>query len=174
MRLMSCQLQRRAALRLASWMLGAGLLLLAGCDADRPANRSIDHPSRPANSAAAKDPQVIIGLEREWAAALTQKDLNWYQRNLSPTYQTVLGNGRVLSRSEVIEHIRTAPPARGLKLDQAHVRVHSNAAVAITTQSFTRRDGQTARLRVTDVWTRSDAGRWVAVHTHESSIADGQ
>jgi ketosteroid isomerase-like protein len=155
-------------------MFGAGLVLLAGCDADRPANRSVNEP-RPANPAAVEDArQVITGLERDWAAALTRKDLNWYQRHLSPTYQTVLANGRILSRAEVIEHIRTAPPAQELKLDQADVRVHGNAAVATTTQSFTRRDGRTARLRVTDVWTKSDAGRWIAVHTHESMIADAR
>ena len=159
----------------ASLMLGAALVLLAGCDADGPANRKGDQASRPANAAAAEDPkQDILRLEREWAAALTEKDLGWYQRNLSPAYQTVLANGRILSRAEVIEHIRTAPPAQGLKLDQADVRVHGNAAVATTTQSFTRQDGRTARLRVTDVWTKADGGRWMAVHTHESWLADDQ
>ena len=159
----------------ASLMLGAALVLLAGCDADGPANRSADQPSKPATSAAAEDPkQDILRLEREWAAALTEKDLGWYQRNLSAAYQTVLANGRILSRAEVVEHIRTAPPAQGLKLDQADVRVYGNAAVATTTQSFTRQDGRTARLRVTDVWTKADGGRWTAVHSHESMIADGQ
>jgi ketosteroid isomerase-like protein len=159
----------------ASLMIGAGFVLLAGCDADRPASRNADQAARPATSAAAKDPQQdVLRLEREWAAALTGKDLSWYQRNLSPAYQTVLANGRILSRAEVLEHIRTAPPAQGLKLDQADVRVHGNAAVATTIQSFTRRDGRTARLRVTDVWTKSDTGRWMAVHTHDSWLADDQ
>ena len=159
----------------ASLMIGAGFLLLAACDADQPANRSAGQPSAPETSAAAEDPKRdILRLEREWAAALTEKDLGWYQRNLSPAYQTVLANGRILSRAEVVEHIRTAPPAQGLKLDQADVRVYGNAAVATTTQSFTRQDGRTARLRVTDVWTKADGGRWMAVHTHESWLADDQ
>ena len=175
MRLVTCRSQWRARARFAPSMLAAACMLLTACDSDRPANRRSDQPSRPANAAAVEDPkQVIIGLEREWAAALTRKDLAWYQRNLSSAYQTVLGNGRVLSRPEVIEHIRTSLPAQGLKLDQADVKVHGNTAIAITTQSFTRRDGRTARLRVTDVWTRSETGRWMAVHTHESLIADDQ
>ena len=157
-----------------SLMLGAGLVLLAGCDADGPANRTGNQPAKPTNSAAEDPKQAILRLEREWAAALTGKDLSWYQRNLSPAYQTVLANGRILSRAEVIEHIRTAPPAQGLKLDQADVRVHGNAAVATTTQSFTRQDGRTGRLRVTDVWTKSGTGQWIAVHTHESWLAEDQ
>jgi ketosteroid isomerase-like protein len=169
------QSKPRAEARFAPSILAAGFVLLAGCDAEAPRNRGVDQPSMTADSAAVEDPkQVIIGLEREWATALNQKDLKWFQRNLSPTYQTVLGNGRILSRSEVIEHMQRAPPAQGLKLDQADVRVLGNAAVATTTQSFTRRDGRTAQLRVTDVWARSDSGRWIAVHTHESMFNDVQ
>lgn len=168
----TCRSEWWAGVRFASSMIAAGCVLLAGCDSGRPTNRPSNQPSGPTTSVAQGAKQIIIGLEREWAAALTRKDLNWYQRNLSPSYQTVLGNGQVLSRSEVVEHVRTSPPAQGLKLDQADVRVYGNAAVATTTQSFTRRDGRTARLRVTDVWTKADNGRWTAVHTHESLIAD--
>ena len=162
-----------SGIRLAASLILGSALVLAGCDADQPANRGVDQPSRPATSAAVEDSKlVILGLEREWAAALTRKDLSWCQRNLSPAYQTVLANGRILSRPEVLEHIRTAAPAQGLKLDQAVVKVHGNAAVATTTQSFTRQDGRTARMRVTDVWTKAKAGRWIAVHSHESMIAE--
>lgn len=174
MRVVTCRSEWRAGLRFASSMIAAGWVLLAGCDSDQPTFSPSNQPSRPTASAVQDQKEVIMGLERDWTAALSRKDLAWYQRNLSPTYQTVLGNGRVLSKSEVIEHMRTAPPAQGLKLDQADVRVHGDTAVAVTTQSFTRRDGRTARLRVTDVWTRSETAQWVAVHTHESLIADDQ
>lgn len=148
---------------------------MLGCDANRPSNQSTDDRSSSADRATTQDPkQIILGLEREWAAALTRKDLAWYDRHVSPSYQTILDNGRILSRAEVIEHMRTAPPAQGLKLDQADVIVYGNAAIATATQSFARRDGRPGRLRATDVWIKSDSGRWVVVHTHETLVAVDQ
>ena len=151
----------------------AASLALPGCDSPERSPSSSERA--PIASAPAEDPRhAVLRLEREWASALTRKDLAWFERHLARDFRTVLGSGQVMSRDQVIEHVRRSPPALDVRLDQGDVRTYPNAAVATVTQSFARRSGGRSRLRISDVWIRSDDGRWVVVHSHETPLAATQ
>lgn len=146
--------------------IAAGCLLLLGCGepARAPANVAADdkRPARPAETAE----RTIERLEREWAVAHVRKDLGWYQRHVSPDYRSVLTDGRIVSRTEIIDHLKSSPPGQAIAIDQVDVRVHDEAAVATVTQSFTTASGRTGRSRITDVWVKS-GDRWTVRHSHE-------
>lgn len=155
-------------------LAGVCLLAMIGCDARDDASTPATAPSPGVAAGEANARQAILRLEQEWTAALARKDLAWYERNVAPEYRTILASGRVVPRSEVVAHVRDSPPARDLKLEGVEVRLYGKTAVSVVTQSFTLEGGKPGRLRITDVWKAMPNGRWVVVHSHESSLAAEQ
>lgn len=153
-------------------VLAVGGILLSGCTVEQPrGEKAAGSPQSAAAPNVEADKQAIVALERDWAAALVRKDVDWYSRNAAADFRTILSGGGMLSRAQVIAHVRNSPPARNLALEESDVRIFGNAAVATVTQSFERANGKPGRLRITDVWVRSEKGQWMVVQSHESSLA---
>ncbi len=147
-------------------------LLLAGCGEPAPAPatdvaKNAAEPVRapPAEPAA----RAIERLEREWAAAHVRKDVDWYDRHVAPDYRSVLTDGRIASRADIVAHLRSSAPGQAVTVDAVEVRDYGDTAVATVTQSFTTASGTKGRSRITDVWVRS-GGRWMVRHSHEGRI----
>lgn len=157
--------------RFRSFAAAAGCVLLLGCGepARAPTNAAANDPQAARPGPAEPAERTIERLEREWALAHVRKDLGWYQRHVAPDYRSVLTDGRIASRAEIIEHLQSSPPGQAIKVDQVDVRVHGDSAVATVTQSFNTASGRTGRSRITDVWVRS-GGRWTVRHSHEGPL----
>ncbi len=110
-------------------------------------------------------------LEREWSDAYARKDFGWYDRHVATEHRTVLSDGRVVTRANGIEYMKTSPPPQQISTDEAEVRVYGDVAVALVTQSYIGSDGKPGRLRMTDVWVRTPDQDWKVVHSQEAAIS---
>ena len=146
----------------------AACALLVGCsDAGRaPTDVAADNAAAAQPPAVEPPEQAIERLEREWAGAHVRKDLNWYNRYVASDYRSVLADGRIASRADIVEHLRSAEPGQAVKVEAVDVRVYGDAAVATVTQSFNTASGKAGRSRITDVWVKSGSG-WKVRHSHE-------
>lgn len=114
--------------------------------------------------------EAVATLEREWVRAYQQKDVAWYERHLAQDFGTVLDDGRVLSRADVIEHLKSAPAPEEVTMETIQVRMYGDAAVATVTQRLVSAGGARGTLRMTDVWIRDSLEAWKVVQSHESEI----
>ena len=149
----------------------AACTLLAGCGdgGPAPANVAANNATAAQSQAVEAPQQVIERLEREWAGAHVRKDLGWYDRYVAPDYRSVLADGRIASRADIVEHLRSAAPGQAVKVDSVDVHVYGDAAVATVTQSFTTASGKAGRSRITDVWVKSGSG-WTVRNSHEGPL----
>ena len=149
----------------------AACVLLVGCgEASRAPTNAAANNAAAAQSGPVESPEQAIGrLEREWALAHVRKDLGWYDRYVAPDYRSVLADGRIASRADIVEHLRSAAPGQAVKVDEVDVRVYGDAAVATVTQSFTTASGKAGRSRITDIWVKSGSG-WKVHHSQEGPL----
>jgi ketosteroid isomerase-like protein len=149
----------------------AACTLLAGCgDASRaPTNVAANDAAAGRPQAVETPAQAIERLEREWAGAHVRKDLGWYDRYVAADYRSVLADGRIASRADIVEHLRSSAPGQAVKVEQVDVRVYGDTAVATVTQSFNTASGKAGRSRITDVWVKSGS-RWMVRHSHEGPL----
>lgn len=149
----------------------AGCLLLLGCgdSGQAPTNVATNNPELAGSGRAEAAERTIEQLEREWAVASVRKDLGWYDRHVSPDYRSVLTDGRIASRADIIEHLTNSPAGQAIRVDAVEVRVHGETAVATVTQSFNTASGRTGRSRITDVWVKS-GDRWTVRYSHEGPL----
>ena len=151
--------------------LFVGCLLNVGCReaVQAPAAVEATSTSRHAEKTAEEEARVQQ-LERAWSGAYARKDYGWYERHVAEDYRTVLSDGRVLTRAEVIDYMRKSPAPKQISTDQADVRVYDDVAVALVTQSYVGASGKRGRLRMTDVWIRGAGGIWQVVHSQEALL----
>lgn len=115
----------------------------------------------------------LLALESRWDSAVVRKDIAVLEQILAPSFVFIDAAGTVSSRSEMLAGLQTPD----LVIDpfetrDVQVRLYGSTAILTgwyeQTGRFQGRAYRT-RSRYTDVYVR-EAGRWVAVTAHASTL----
>lgn len=115
----------------------------------------------------------LLALEARWDSAVVRKDIAALERILAPSFVFIGADGSVSSRSEMLAALQ-APDLVIDPFETRDVQVRLYGGTAILTGWFEqtgRFQGRAyrTRSRYTDVYVR-EAGRWVAVTAHASTL----
>jgi ketosteroid isomerase-like protein len=114
--------------------------------------------------------QVITQKEREWVAAILQKDTAAIDRLIADDFSGTT-NDQSYSKEEAIADVKSGTH-ESLDLDNIEVRVFGDAAVATMGQNEKSQHGKedfSGRYLFTNVWVKRN-GQWQAVASHGSRI----
>lgn len=119
---------------------------------------------------------AIIQLEREWVAAIVNKDTAALDRLLAPEFSGTSPTGHVYTKHMALEDLaRGTYAVDGMTLDEASVNVYRETAVAFTSQEeHSRYAGMpvSGHYHYTNVWVNT-GGRWRVVASHGSRVDAG-
>jgi len=115
----------------------------------------------------------LLALEARWDSAVVRKDIAALEQILAPSFVFIGADGSVSSRSEMLAALQ-APDLVIDPFETRDVQVRLYGGTAILTGWFEqtgRFQGRAyrTRSRYTDVYVR-EAGRWVAVSAHASTL----
>lgn len=144
-------------------------------------------PAGPATTAAtpavtpvAASPQdteaEITQLERDWAAAIVNKDAATLARLLAEDFNGTSSTAHTFPRDVAIEDLTSGRYAvESMNLDEITVNVYGDAAVSFTSQEEkSKYDGRntSGHYHFTNVWIKKD-GRWQVVASHGTRYDKG-
>jgi len=101
-------------------------------------------------------------LNREYINAFMNSDVHWYREHLADDFVCIESDGSVLGKAEFLHKTSRGPDVADYRLEQVHVRIYGDVALAQATGLFTRQDGGSGISRYTDIYVRGDKG-WKAV-----------
>src|ERR1044072_4592998 len=116
-------------------------------------------------------PDELNQLERQWHTALEKADLAMLDRLLAKEWFITNGSGTLISKSEVLEALRSGEiKFTSTVPSEIKVHVYNQAAVVTkrsTDQTMYGSNAGGGRYQMTDMFVRID-GRWQCVATHAS------
>jgi len=134
-------------------------------------------PAAPALTAApvVNDPvkveAEIIQLERDWVAAIVNKDVATLDRILADDFVGTSIKGGVFHKSDAIDDIKNGVyVVQSMDMDEVSANVYENAAVAFTSQdekSTYMGNNSGGHFHFTNTWIRQN-GKWQVVASHGS------
>jgi ketosteroid isomerase-like protein len=115
----------------------------------------------------------LLALEARWDSAVVRKDIAALEQIIAPSFVFIGADGSVSSRAEMLAALQ-APDLVIDPFETRDVQVRLYGGTAILTGWFEqtgRFQGRAyrTRSRYTDVYVR-EAGRWVAVSAHASTL----
>ena len=120
-----------------------------------------------------EDELGIRRLDREWNEAYPRRDLAALGRVLADDWRCIDGRGLVITKEELLERVRTAPPQFDAhEFDEFNLRMFGDAAIVTGRLSGGGTDeGGPFKFsqRFTRVYARRD-GRWQAVATQVTPV----
>jgi ketosteroid isomerase-like protein len=149
----------------------AGVAMAALTFACSPAGQSSNAPEAAAAPESTENvPQVIEGLERQWAAAILTKDTALINRLLDEDFVGMTDNVRY-TKTEAIEDV-TQGVHEMLTLNDISVHVFGDTAVSTMEQMEKSRHGDedfSGQSLFMDVWVKRD-GEWRAVASNGAHV----
>jgi ketosteroid isomerase-like protein len=114
---------------------------------------------------------IITQLERNWAAAIVNRDLATLERLLATDFNGTSPNAHTYSREMAIADLKSGVyVVDKMDLDEISINVFGNTAVAFTSQEekskFANEDFS-GHYHYTDTWVKRN-GRWQVVASHGS------
>lgn len=119
----------------------------------------------------AADIQAVTSLERQWEAALLNKDQAAIDKIVASDCVFVGSNGELMTKAQADEENRITSLSKSTIIDIA-VRVFGDVAVVVGSNmenSVNRQRVTTGWYRWTDVWVRRD-GRWQVVSAQSTKV----
>jgi ketosteroid isomerase-like protein len=117
----------------------------------------------------------LIQMVRDWAKALTTKDIATLDRLTADDWTSVNPAGKVRTKTELINGLKSSDkPQESAELRDMQARIFGNTALVtgIAVQKSTvkgeERDGI---YRFSDLFVKRD-GKWVAVYTQTTKVSD--
>jgi len=118
--------------------------------------------------------QELINLENGWAEALVKRDVAFLDRILADDFMTTSSRGIVSTKAQILAGVKSSAYVYiSITLDDIQVRIYGDVAMVTgrnTVKSMRNGRDISGQERWTDTWIRHD-GRWQAVATHNSKIA---
>ncbi len=122
------------------------------------------------------DPRAeVLALEHAWAKAYLERDVAALDRLVADDWFYTDADGKVTSKAQDIADVRSGTyQATEFMMSDLQVRTYGDTAVVTGRQTeiatLAGKDAS-AVYRVTDVWKRSENGRWQAIASHLSREA---
>lgn len=153
---------------LTTLLICAMLVVLPSC-ANEPTAATGATPAETAEDVT----KVIEGLEREWVAAIVNKDLVTLDRLLAEEFNGTSPTGSTFPKKSAIEDLKAGGyVVKSMDLDEVSVNAYGTTAVAFTSQNeVSQYDGKdiSGHYHYTNVWVKRD-GRWQVVASHGSPL----
>jgi len=120
----------------------------------------------------ANDPEAVVtALEREWAAAITKKDVTALDRLLADDFTGTSPTAHTFTKTMAIQDLASGKyVVTSMLLDEISVNIYGDVAIAFTSQrESSQYDGTetSGHYHFTDVWVKK-GGRWQVVASHGS------
>ena len=114
---------------------------------------------------------VVTALEREWAAAITKKDVTALDRLLADDFNGTSPTAHTFTKTVALEELKSGKyVVKSMVLDEISVNIYGDVAVAFTSQKesseYAGKD-TSGHYHFTDVWVKK-GGRWQVVASHGS------
>lgn len=157
----------------------AVVLAATGC-AREPAPPAPAPQPEAAVPAAVAAPEHVQGavsdLEREWVAAIVEKDGAALARLLADDFAGTSPSAHLYTKKMAVEDLAAGTyVVEAMELDEIAVNVYGDTAVAFTSQNEKSRYGGTdtsGHYHYTNVWVKKD-GQWQAVASHGTRYRTG-
>jgi ketosteroid isomerase-like protein len=160
-----------------------GLLLLAGTIGTSAASCAREEAPAPAAEPAAAVATtgehvqgVISDLEREWVAAIVNKDGAALGRLLADDFAGTSPSAHLYTKKMAIDDLAAATyVVESMEMDEISVNVYGDTAVAFTSQDEKSRYGTrdtSGHYHYTNVWVNKN-GQWQAVASHGTRYETG-
>jgi ketosteroid isomerase-like protein len=118
-----------------------------------------------------KTEAALVGLEQNWAAALSRKDADAVACMLADEFEDAGPDGVLQTRSQTLDHIPNKKPGVN-QLSELRAYVEGNFGYTRGLATLIDASGKVvARVRFTDVFTYRD-GRWQALAGQESFLSE--
>jgi ketosteroid isomerase-like protein len=152
-------------------------LTAVSCAPDPAREESAAVPAAPAVATTGEDVESAISqLERDWVAAIVNKDRAALDRLLADDFAGTSPSAHLYNKKMAIEDLSTGTYAvESMDLDEIAVNVYGDTAVAFASQNEKSRYGSTdisGHYHYTNVWVKKD-GRWQAVASHGTRYQAG-
>jgi ketosteroid isomerase-like protein len=152
-----------------------GVLAFWSCSETKQAPPSAGVVPSPVISAAAASTEnveaEVTRSEREWAAAIVNKDFGALDRLLADDFNGTSPTAYTFPKTSALEDLKSGKyVVDTMNLDEISVNVYGNTAVSFTSQleksKYAGKD-TSGHYHFTDVWIKKD-GRWQVVASHGS------
>jgi ketosteroid isomerase-like protein len=164
---------RHLSLLLLAVAIGASVVSCAPEEATAPAGE----PVVPAVAATGEHVQgAISDLEREWVAAIVNKDGTVLDRLLADDFSGTSPTAHLYTKKMALDDLADRTyVVDAMELDEISVNVYGDTAVAFASQNETSRYGgkdTSGHYHYTNVWVKRD-GQWRAVSSHGTRYQSG-
>jgi ketosteroid isomerase-like protein len=167
-------------IRHLSLLLLAAAIGVATACAREEAPADVAEPAAPAVVPAAAVSEHVQGtisdLEREWVAAIVNKDGATLDRLLAADFAGTSPSAHLYNKKMAIDDLSSKTyVVDAMDLDEISVNVYGDTAVAFTSQNEKSRYGSTdtsGHYHFTNVWVKKD-GQWQAVSSHGTRYESG-
>ena len=153
------------------------LALTASCARDEAGGTSVDTTAPPAVATSGEDVEAVISqLEREWVAAIVNKDGAALDRLLADDFAGTSPSAHLYNKKMAIEDLSSGTyVVESMDLDEIAGNAYGDTAVAFASQNEKSRYGGndiSGHYHYTNVWVKKD-GRWQAVASHGTRYQSG-
>ena len=113
----------------------------------------------------AADRRTVLALNQGYLRAAEHADIAWYQEHLADDFLCSTVDGALSDKAGFLERIALRRGGSDFAAHDVRVRFIGELALVHAGFSSTKRDGQPARGRYTDIYAKRD-GRWLCVSAH--------
>jgi hypothetical protein len=117
------------------------------------------------------DQETLARLNSEYVRSVQDKDVAWFDANLSPDFMNTASDGSLADRKTFLAQIAKGTGVSKIAEEDVLIRIINDTAVIHAATAFTTDTGANGRGRYTDIWQKQN-GRWVCVAAHVSRRAN--
>ena len=110
----------------------------------------------------AGDLEVLEDLNRNYVRAAQDRDLRWYEENLTDDYMSGNPDGSLADKAGFLARIGSGSDSRKYAAEDVRIRILGDVALIHSGFRSLLADGRVQRGRYTDIWQLRD-GRWLCV-----------
>ncbi len=113
------------------------------------------------------DRETLEVLNHEYVKSVQDKDVAWFDRNLSPDFMNTNSDGTISDRKTFLDQIGRGTGVSKISEEDVLIRIVGDTAIIHAATAFTTTAGAEGRGRYTDIWQKQN-GRWICVAAHVS------
>lgn len=118
-----------------------------------------------------EDRAVLEKLNHEYVKSVQDKDVAWFDKNLSADFMNTASDGSLADRKTFLGQIGRGTGVAKVAEEDVLIRIIGDTAVIHAATAFTTDSGAKGSGRYTDIWQKQN-GRWVCVAAHVSRRAN--
>lgn len=116
------------------------------------------------------DRKTLEKLNHEYVRSVQDKDVAWFEANLSSDFMNTASDGSRADRSGFLAQIARGTGVSKIAEENVFIRMLGNTAIIHAETAFTTDAGTSGRGCYTDIW-QNQNGRWLCVAAHVSRRA---